>query len=282
MDTILYAPDRPRIDMTQSPKGGISFEIQNDHVIHFNEKPSTIEWIDFVIHSHDPRVEEHPLDFLEPVWMCLTGDLVPTNSPDTLEEFELLADHLAGMTQSKYEEKFLEMYVSYCLDRAAPRRSRVNWPNGSLQIPDDLEIGREEWLKRPDMAHLWQLPALIPQVWVNWIHYDPKDRERAERVQEEPFRVDFLYVDDSLHDSPVIIEIDGMTHFGAYGVNQAGEEYFEPSMEEYTRHLRKDRWLRAQGWHVVRISNLEVEELHEETEESSHFREAFKRVIRGQ
>ena len=105
-------------------------------------------------------------------------------------------------------------------------------------------------------------PALIPQVWVNWIHYDPKSRERAERVQSEAFRVDFVLRTNETGGF-VVIEIDGSSHFGGRSfISDNGKLTFEASMEAYTKHLRKDRWLRKQGWRVIRLSNAEVEEVN--------------------
>jgi hypothetical protein len=94
-------------------------------------------------------------------------------------------------------------------------------------------------------VNVWEHPALIPQAWVNWIHYDPKDPQRAERAQKEPFRVDFMLKDGDISPHFVIFEIDGQSHF--------------EDIIAYTRHLQRDRWLRKQGWPVFRISNYEVE-----------------------
>lgn len=91
---------------------------------------------------------------------------------------------------------------------------------------------------------LWHQPALIPQVWVNWIHYDSKSKERAERAQKEAFRVDFLLRTNDTGEF-VVIEIDGSSHFGGQSfVGSSGQVMFEASMDAYTRHLRKDRFVR--------------------------------------
>jgi len=34
----------------------------------------------------------------------------------------------------------------------------------------------------------------------------------------------------------------------------------ERETEAYTQHIKKDRWLRKQGWKVYRITNKEIEE----------------------
>jgi hypothetical protein len=131
--------------------------------------------------------------------------------------FREFTSDLANLTGSNAERKFFLAYVEECLISADESDKSV-----------------------------WSLPALIPQAWVNWIHYDPTDSKRAERAQKEPFRVDFMLKDNSINENLIIIEIDGSTHFA--------------SEEAYTKHIQKDRWLRKQGWQVYRISNSEVEQ----------------------
>lgn len=155
--------------------------------------------------------------------------------------------HLKSMVGSPHEATFLELYVESIIVGA-----------GNVFDSDD-EPDRSEIRMRT----VWTQPALIPQVWVNWIHHDPTSRERAQMREKKPFRVDFLFVDERVSDRPTVIEIDGLTHFGKWVTNEAGEKSFEPSLDVYTEHIKKDRWLRNQGWNVARITNQEVEELEE-------------------
>lgn len=73
-----------------------------------------------------------------------------------MEEFEGLVNYLADtMMESDRELEFFEMYVSHCVYQSShPISSREKW--------------------QPDMKSLRETAALVPQVWVNWIHYDPK------------------------------------------------------------------------------------------------------------
>lgn len=122
---------------------------------------------------------------------------------------------------------------------------------------------------------VWDAPALIPQVWVNWIHFDSRSKERAQRAQEEPFRVDFALRTKHTGEF-VIIEIDGSSHFGGRSfVGHDGGMMFEASMEAYTKHLRKDRWLRKQGWRVVRLSNMEIDDV----ENTTQFRSLLAEIL---
>lgn len=99
-------------------------------------------------------------------------------------------------------------------------------------------------------------PALIPQAWVNWIHYSAHDSERAKRAKQEPFRIDFMMYSDH---RKIVIEIDGSSHFSEiFDVDGTGRIRYEASMDKYTEHLRKDRWLRSKGWEVWRFSESEI------------------------
>jgi very-short-patch-repair endonuclease len=161
---------------------------------------------------------------------------------DTQKElFHRFADNLLEMTGSKTEAKFLRLYLKAIKE-------------GITEPVDQYEHSA------------WGYPALIPQVWVNWYHFDSKDKERAEKAREEPFRVDFALKDQrmGIGDRFAVIEIDGASHFGHYEVDAAGEVILESSMDAYTEHLKKDRWLRKKGWEVVRISSQEVDEIEDE------------------
>ena len=268
MDTIIFGPEDPKIDLTADPEeGSIQYSIRNENVLTFNSEQPVITWLDLgygamkrindrVIEERKPR---HPLTPAERARHVLSQAKEEAENREerrkmesqTLDLFEDLYYHLEGMVGSPYEAKLLRLYVEERFSMAGPLEELLN-----------LDHERDDSEYR--MNVVWNSPALIPQVWVNWIHHDPEDKERAQTRQQEPFRVDFLLVDDRLSEQPTIIEVDGMTHFGYWGTNEAGEPSFEPSLEDYTEHLRKDRWLRNQGWNVVRISNQEVEELEEE------------------
>lgn len=157
------------------------------------------------------------------------------------KRFSAFAEKLLEMTGSKTEAKFLRLYLK-------ANQEGIGHP------ADDYEYAP------------WGYPALIPQVWVNWYHLDPKDQERAERAREEPFRVDFVMkqTEAQIGSGFVIIEIDGASHFGSYEVDAVGNVTVESSMDDYTEHLKKDRWLRKKGWEVVRVSSQEVKEIEDE------------------
>jgi hypothetical protein len=125
-------------------------------------------------------------------------------------------------------------------------------------------FGGEVKTKQRFFESMLNKPTLIPQVWVNWIHYDPRNKQRAKRSHLEPFRVDFLYQGQNENQAfrRVIVEIDDIWHIA--DIEKGVEDFLKspgvrPSLGKFTEHLRKDRWLRHHGWEVCRFSTLEVE-----------------------
>lgn len=95
------------------------------------------------------------------------------------------------------------------------------------------------------------LPALIPHVYLNW-NVSKKD-------EDIPCIADFVFKNSAFGtNNLVVVEIDGSSHYTKYnsisGVNVASEEI-------YANHLKKDRWLRKQGFKVFRIGNAEINKI---------------------
>jgi very-short-patch-repair endonuclease len=168
-------------------------------------------------------------------WSFCIGEMMK-GQPETIRTaFIAFTNELEKLTGSPAENRFFSEYVKVCLEG--------KWSNVS-------------WREDP-----WQTPALIPQAWVNWIHYDWKDKQRAERAQREPFRVDFMMKSEAISPDFVIIEIDGLSHIRDY--DPIGNPIPSTSMDSFTRHIQKDRWLRKQGWQVFRITSQEVDQCTE-------------------
>src|SRR5207247_9296627 len=139
---------------------------------------------------------------------------------ELMRVFSRFTSELQGLIESTSEKQFFSNYVNNCLLHTDP----------------------------------WGTPALIPQVWVNWIHYDSRDRNRAKRTQREPFRVDFVIKDQEISEDLAVIEIDGQSHFCEYRIDPVGNPTPYASMDSFVQHIQKDRWLRKQGWQVFRIT----------------------------
>jgi hypothetical protein len=250
MEKILFGNDRPKLSFTQRPSGSLNVEIENDTVLSFQDGlPTTITWAEFAAQMGPPAFSLATTKYGSP-------EAAAAELENKSEKLKNWVGHLFRVVGSEEEKRFLELYLKACL--------------GSTFGGIDKEIPN---------AGPWLAPALIPQVWVNWIHYDSKDEERAERRQKEPFRVDFMLKDSEIQEDPIIIEVDGASHFGNYYTDPAGELTLEASMEGYTQHLKKDRWLRDKGWSVYRISSLEVQRLDEVSDFGCFYEDLFGKYI---
>lgn len=126
-----------------------------------------------------------------------------------------------------------------------------------------------------DEGQIAYLPALIPSVHINW--------ECVSKKREKPCIVDFVFKSPKFGtNNLVIVEIDGASHYADYNENGNYYSYYEG---KYVESLRKDRWLRKQGFQVLRIGNSEIKEILELPKEKRlkkfyfFFREIFGDII---
>ncbi len=96
-------------------------------------------------------------------------------------------------------------------------------------------------------------PALIPQVWLNWLHAAP-DHLIKTLEDGRASRVDFVAFSCGTRH---VIEIDGLSH---YAIWHEDTRSYSPDEREYARNLKIERWLRSEGWSVTRIGRYEVRE----------------------
>lgn len=122
------------------------------------------------------------------------------------------------------------------------------------------------------------LPALIPHVYVNW---NFSKEERAKR--KEPFIVDFIFKSSAFGTNDiVVVEIDGQSHYARYDTER---QKYELSEDVYAEHLKKDRWLRKQGFKVFRIGNSELKTITSSPEKDkldnfhNFFTEVFGKIV---
>ncbi|MBX9259132.1 DUF559 domain-containing protein [Desmonostoc muscorum CCALA 125] len=139
----------------------------------------------------------------------------------------------------KYVDRLWDMLKNYCN------------PNSNAE-KDFFELYCQLCCKSEDHAAF--VPALIPHVYINWDSCRPK-RDRS----EEPYIVDFVFKSPQFEtNNLVIVEIDGYSHYATYNNNNSN---YCLSEDKYAEHLKKDRWLRKQGFKVFRIGNSEIKKI---------------------
>ena len=111
----------------------------------------------------------------------------------------------------------------------------------------DIQMGyTDEGWDAPD----W-IPALVPQVWVQWHSDSVQDLRRwGSPYASQPQRIDFAVF---WNNKRYAILIDGIQH---YAVKRNG--IWMASEEEYSKRLAEDRFFRANDWEVFRVSNWEL------------------------
>ena len=118
----------------------------------------------------------------------------------------------------------------------------------NLSISENYELGK--WLRKP----LFDIPALIPQAWLRYIH-DDKLRGAKDPLKDLTFScVDFLII---WNNQKIVIEIDGQPHFAEFN---RSKKKWEPSLKKYTENLIKERKIKKQGFRIFRISDIEIDE----------------------
>lgn len=109
------------------------------------------------------------------------------------------------------------------------------------------------------------LPALLPEVWLHW---DPQTvRERGADALLR-FRMDFLLL--LPHGIRIVIEVDGMHHYGAPDTHQADPH-------RYAQMAAADRDLKLTGYEVYRFGASELLGAHAEASAVSFFYKLFQR-----
>lgn len=164
-----------------------------------------------------------------------------------------------SQAQTRAEKRFLERYLQWIgSELQGTHRFLEGWDfdQGGRQFKE--MIGWDKIITCVD--ELQQLleengrPALIPQVWLNFI-YDSKlglaDPQR-EHLHDNPGVVDFVMLHNGRKH---IIEIDDPGHYATFDKNQ---QKYVVSEEQYTKNLRIERRLRWDGWEIHRFSNWEV------------------------
>jgi hypothetical protein len=161
----------------------------------------------------------------------------------------LIFEQLAGMTESRWERRFYELYLAFAFQQDQRRASHALQTAMADPYPAGLptDVGSEEWtqsLWRQLVATL-SVPALLPQTVLNFARTAdiPSGHPDLHFFEGNIGRADFAFVRKGERH---IVEVDAAIH--------------RASERSYSRRLRIDRILQDQGWRVHRFSGLEVRE----------------------
>jgi hypothetical protein len=176
-----------------------------------------------------------------------------------ITEFEKCAGvkALLDLTETQEERYFL---LSYLEDKGGDstdwRRELVSdWNAGWSRVPE----GWDKTSRRGKFDYLlWRtlrFPALIPQVWLNWLH--SASDEDMKILEEYPSRVDFVaFWNYERH----LIEIDGPSHYASYDETR---HTYQVDERAYARNLKIARSLLRDEWKLTRIARIEVRDVME-------------------
>lgn len=180
-----------------------------------------------------------------------------TVEPHAMVAFEKCAgvQALLDLTETK-EERFL--LLNYMQDKSGDegtwRRDLIEkWNACWSRIPEGFGPGSRR--AKFDQVMWWTMrfPALIPQVWLNWLHSASAEEQR--RLDDNPSRVDFVaFWAGERH----IIEIDGPSHYASY--NETTRTY-SVDEREYARNLKIARSLGIDEWKLTRIARIEIRDV---------------------
>jgi very-short-patch-repair endonuclease len=111
-----------------------------------------------------------------------------------------------------------------------------------------------------------RVPALIPQVWIQWTSHKSSDFSRIKYSDTQLLtRADFVAF---WNNHRYIVLLDGIQHY-AKQVNGR----WEADEMAYASRVQEDRLLRTQGWHVFRVGNLEIRDAVRKTQVLQELRE---------
>lgn len=199
--------------------------------------------------------------FFEEFWLTEDGELIDwtvwAKTPGW-DKCQTLQD-LAGYCRSRSQREFFWRYLSSQY-RAGLEQAYDEWCAASQ---DQASMNGTEWtspaLRFGDEDFIWRLadlvfdfPAAIPEVWLNYVGYDKTIEDEA-HLAENPQRVDFVILADS---RKCVVEIDGPSHYADY---EEETRTYTVNEDRYAKNLAIERSLRRHGWEIYRFANVEVD-----------------------
>lgn len=158
---------------------------------------------------------------------------------------------LLDLTQTDEERHFLALYLNLTAYHEHEWREELigHWNLLSHKVEDDFLYDSRDKLDRA----LWRtlrFPALIPQVWLNWVWASSEEHMRV--LDDNPSRVDFAaFYKNRRH----IVEIDGPNHYADFDETT---RTYSVNERAYAFNLRVARSLEREGWKLTRIARIEV------------------------
>jgi hypothetical protein len=194
--------------------------------------------------SHKVGTENHGLAPVEmhpfPMWEECLGVQKLLDMTETPEERFFLLNYLEdkGGEESGWRRELVELWNS------SWHRVEEGWGETSRRSKFDRMLW---WTLR--------FPALIPQVWLNWLH--SASEEDLKILDEYPSRVDFVgFWTNERH----LIEIDGPSHYASYDESR---RRYEVDERAYARNLKIARSLQRDEWKLTRIARIEIRDVQE-------------------
>ncbi len=144
---------------------------------------------------------------------------------------------LRGFCQTETQQRFLDLW---CLSQSTSLSADTEWTDSSGEKASSTVL-----------TDRIGFPALIPEVWLNYMG-PRKTADESLHLDENPSRVDSVMLAEG---QKCVIEIDGKSHYADY---READRRWIPDERRYTRNLRIERSLRAQGWEIFRFSDFEI------------------------
>jgi hypothetical protein len=170
-----------------------------------------------------------------------------------------------SMAQTEEERFFLRAYLEDKYGDESKWRDGLvaQWNEGWKRVENGW--GRSSRRSKFDQMMWWtvRFPALIPQVWLNWLHAAPEEVLGA--LDDNPSRVDFVAF---AHGERHAIEIDGPSHYADF--DEVSRSY-SVNEKAYARNLKIERSLRSEEWVVTRIGRQEVRQAMDEDDDFGGF-----------
>ncbi|HEX9756905.1 MAG TPA: hypothetical protein VGB26_03785 [Nitrospiria bacterium] len=218
MEILIFGNNKLEIHFGRSPENGLEISCKGNYILNYERIEQEITWKDLIHRT-------------KPCWIAFLSE--ESIKKDFKNSWTRFKKELSSLVTSEGERGLLHDYFEIC-ERCFPDDGQ---PKSSMET----------------LRH----PALIPQVWLNWIHFTPENNVRSKKVKQEPFQVDFVLFYSGrkiVMEIDKVISVDEQTDNG----NRSEKNQSDLNLEKYTENLKKDRWLRRQGWEVWRFSEAEI------------------------